>query len=249
LAGIVSVLLVAAGLFYTNAANREQQRLSVEGQTADRFTAAIDQLGQEGTDKLSIRLGGIYGLQRLMHDSPDDEPAVIDVLGAFVRTHAPRSAKPSRVVPAAPEDVRAAFTVIALRPRPDDFAFPDLRGALLGLERISLADTSLTNADLTGADLSGADLRDANLTNAILVNANLATANFAYADLHYANLGGANLASAFMIDADLTGANLTGADLTGAVSLVPSGVRIFPATSSPPDVSKLRRSAEPSSSR
>src|SRR4051794_29787703 len=54
LAGIVSVLLVAAGLFYTNAANREQQRLSVEGQTADRFTAAIDQLGQEGTDKLSI---------------------------------------------------------------------------------------------------------------------------------------------------------------------------------------------------
>jgi len=54
IAGIVSVLLVAAGLFYTNDANRkqqqlglDQQKLALQGQVADRFTAAIDQLGQE----------------------------------------------------------------------------------------------------------------------------------------------------------------------------------------------------------
>ena len=68
--GILSVLLVAAGLFYTNDANRnqqklglEQQKLALQGQVADRFTAAIDQLGQEDgkrQDKLSLRLGGIY---------------------------------------------------------------------------------------------------------------------------------------------------------------------------------------------
>ena len=32
LAGIVSVLLVAAGLFYTNQANREQQKLGIQQQ-------------------------------------------------------------------------------------------------------------------------------------------------------------------------------------------------------------------------
>jgi len=72
IAGIASVLLVAIGLIYTNDANRKQQQLSLDqkqsalqGQIADRFAAAIDQLGQEdqpSNSKLSVRLGGIYGL-------------------------------------------------------------------------------------------------------------------------------------------------------------------------------------------
>lgn len=98
LAGIASVLLVAASLLYTNNANRKQQqaardqiKISEQQQITDRFGKAVEQLGQEdqpGQARLSIRLGGIYALQRLMFDSPRDEPTIIEVLCAFVRSHA-----------------------------------------------------------------------------------------------------------------------------------------------------------------
>jgi hypothetical protein len=36
-----------------------------------------------------VRLGGIYALERIVNDSPDDRAIIIEVLTAFVRTHAP----------------------------------------------------------------------------------------------------------------------------------------------------------------
>jgi hypothetical protein len=194
-AGIVSVLLVAAGLFYTNVANRKQQDLALQGQVADRFSAAIDHLGQEDQqgrhDKLSIRLGGIYALERLMVDSERDEPAVVQVLCAFVRTHASRPAVRPKTVTSAPADVRATVAVLGSRPNPGGNPL-DFSNTLLGLDNADLNGTDLTYADLTGADLTGAWLSDA--------------------DLAYADLTGADLTGAF-----LTGADLTGADLTGAI--------------------------------
>ncbi|MFF5073704.1 hypothetical protein ACFY2R_21525 [Micromonospora olivasterospora] len=50
---ILSVLFVAIGLYITNEANREtseanreQHRLTAQGQITDRFTEAVEQLGQ-----------------------------------------------------------------------------------------------------------------------------------------------------------------------------------------------------------
>jgi hypothetical protein len=48
--------------------SREELRLSRESQIADRFTRAVEQLGNR--DALDVRLGGIYALERLAHDSP-----------------------------------------------------------------------------------------------------------------------------------------------------------------------------------
>jgi hypothetical protein len=258
LAGIVSVLLVAAGLFYTNEANRnqqqlglDQQKLALQGQVADRFTAAIGQLGQEDEkrqDKLSIRLGGIYGLQRLMIDSPPDEPAVVQVLCAFVRTHARRPTRLPKKVPPSPADVRAAVAVLGGPPYPGDLHALDFSGTLLGLDHASLSGAhlqhaSLTGADLTGADLTGAYLPFADLTGADLTGADLsgalldvkrrpgqisgpefAFANLNFADLTGANLTGANLGGAYLQGAKLTGANLTGADLSGVDLRGPVGL-------------------------
>lgn len=234
LAGILSVLLVAAGLFYTNQANRkqqqlglDQQKLALQGQAADRFTAAIDQLGQEGNDKLSIRLGGVYSLQRLMRDSPTDEPAVIQVLCAFIRTHAPFPEKWPSTVPSSAADVRAALTVLAQRPNPTqpENANLDLSNTLLGLDRTDLRNAHLNGANLGlaglgDADLGGADLGGAFLVRAWLNGANMSGANMSGANLSNANVGadlrGANLSSANLRNADLGAADLTGADLTGA---------------------------------
>jgi uncharacterized protein YjbI with pentapeptide repeats len=221
LVGIISVLLVAAGLFYTNAQNRAQQKLAEQGQITDRFGTAINQLG---SDNLDVRLGGVYALERLMRDASADEANILEVLSAYVRDHTGLSADVSQAAaspapPHPPTDVQAALTVLGRRPAPIsqiniDLTWADIRGA-------DLTDANLTHADLRDADLNGAYLRSANLTGAALRNADLTRAYLRFADLAgaylpYTNLTGANLRSAVLTGANLTGAVLTGANLSGA---------------------------------
>jgi len=48
----------------------------------DRYTQAI---GQFGSGKPDVRIGGIYALERIAHDSPWDHPTVLEVLSALAR--------------------------------------------------------------------------------------------------------------------------------------------------------------------
>ena len=66
---------------------RDQITLTRQGQVAERFTRAVDQLG---SDKLEQRLGGVYGLERIAKDSPDTDMRLVvtEVLTAYVRQHA-----------------------------------------------------------------------------------------------------------------------------------------------------------------
>jgi hypothetical protein len=55
-----------------------------DGQIADRYTKAIEQLGSTTID---VTIGGIYALERIAHDSPQDHPTVMEVLAACIREH------------------------------------------------------------------------------------------------------------------------------------------------------------------
>jgi hypothetical protein len=264
IAGIVSVLLVAAGLFYTNDANRKQQdanraqqevnraqqALAEQGQVTERFSRAIEQLGQEGADKLGVRLGAIYALERLMRDSPDDGSAIVDVLSAFIRSHAtrrPETGSRAASVPRSPEDVRTAFTAVARRPAYLRGMIPDLSGVNLGLPALVLRDAELDGVDLGGVDLTsahlgGARLRGANLQGASLSEARLQSADLSGANLAFADLSGADLGAvdfdwlgwsgrrgplggpAKLVEADLAGANMFGARLAEADLLLVGGL-------------------------
>ena len=48
----------------------------------ESFSKAVEQLG---SDKLEVRLGGIYSLERISKESPDDYWTVMESLTAFVR--------------------------------------------------------------------------------------------------------------------------------------------------------------------
>src|SRR5262249_11729415 len=61
-------------------------RLSQRGQLTDRYTKAIEQLGN---DKLDVRLGGIYALERVAKDSAQDGATIAEVLTAFIRGRVP----------------------------------------------------------------------------------------------------------------------------------------------------------------
>jgi hypothetical protein len=213
---------------------RRTNEITEQGQVTDRYTRAIDQLGS-GKDRLDVRIGGIYALERIARDSLRDQPAVIEVLSAYIREHSreewlvPRSDDDARAERATRPDVQAALTVIGRRDAANDRYRVDLRYA--ELYRTSLFDAYLAEAYLFGAklelaSLNGAILYRANLDLAKLDSADLSGANLSGAflrgadlgsvDLTTANLSGAKLYRATLILTDLTGADLTDADLTGA---------------------------------
>jgi Pentapeptide repeats (8 copies) len=198
--------LLAAGALLFTARNFT---LSREGQVTDRYTKAIEQLG---SDKLDVRIGGIYALERIARDSAKDHTTVMEVLTAFIREHSREQWPPSDA--GSPEqerltrpDVQAAVTVAGRRDAKRDILPIDLAGA--DLTRAHLIRAHLTGARLTGATLTGANLHSATLTGAWLV--------------------GAHLTDAHLIRARLTGATLTGANLTRAnlhsATLVPGRSR------------------------
>src|SRR5215218_5855243 len=63
-----------------------QARVAEQGHITDRFTKAVEQLG---SDKLEVRLGGIYALERVARDSRRDHGPIMETLTAFVRENAP----------------------------------------------------------------------------------------------------------------------------------------------------------------
>jgi hypothetical protein len=157
-----------------------QLQITEQGQITDRFNAAITDLGSASTD---TRVGCIYALQRVMQDSSRDQSAIIAVLCAYVRDHAPiGTTDPRSSTPSHPgTDVQAALTVIGSRPLADEHP------AAIDLDHTQLAGAVL-NGDFAGADLAGADLAGADLAGADLAGADLAGA-----DLDGAKLDGAAL--------------------------------------------------------
>ena len=182
----------------------------------DRYSKAIEQLG---SDKLDVRIGGIYALERVARDSPRDHPTIMEVLAAFIREHSREQWPPAEDGAKPPDrltrpDIQAAATVIGRRTT--DYDSQPINLAEANLTRIVLGGADLTRADLTRADLTRADLTRADLTRAGLSRANLFRADLTDARLINANLTGADLTRAVLIHADLTDAHLTDAQLISA---------------------------------
>jgi uncharacterized protein YjbI with pentapeptide repeats len=188
---------------------RSQIAVIQEGQITERFTRAIDQLGSETRD---VRLGGIYALERITRDSPNDQATIVEVLSAFVREHAAdrplyhaqdlKETATRQAPPASTADVRASLTVLGRRP--DLTARPDLK-------RISLVGANLRGFKFEGFDLDGADMHGANLEDA-----NLRDASLRYADLRRVHANNAIFEDAMLLDTLLEGAKLWNANFTNA---------------------------------
>ncbi|MFB8004264.1 pentapeptide repeat-containing protein [Nocardia sp. NPDC056000] len=237
------MVAAVAGVWFTGQslqATRDQYRLSERSQVTERFSHALDNLG---SDKLDIRVGGIYLLERLSADSPADHATVVDIVSAFVRTHSPVSVCPAAgtVIDAhdpdtrLPTDIQAALTVIARRDvtgedgRQIDLLRTCLAGARLNDAR--LADVNISGGDVRGAQFSGADMElaalvdieatgaefdGANLSGALFTHARLTDTEFTHADLSRAVLQRANLARANLANANLSGAFLQGVNMAWA---------------------------------
>ena len=206
-------------------ASQQQAETSQRGLLNERYQKGAEMLGSE---VLSVRLGGIYALQRLAEEDPERYHVQITHLLCTFVSH-PTGDKDymaalrdteQQQLHRLREDVQAAMTAIGTRSKDDmelekqgDFSLildgAHLTGAIL--HRAILTEAHLTGAILAGAILAGAHLDRAYLNRAILTGAHLTSAI-----LHRAYLNRTHLAGAYLDRAILTGANLTGAILTSA---------------------------------
>jgi uncharacterized protein YjbI with pentapeptide repeats len=232
--------------------HQEQIKTDQERADADRqrritesFSKAVEQLG---SDKLEVRLGGIYTLERITREprlEPLDYWTIMETLTGFVREQmrwkdedtassqavGPRYPTDASLPPnpSPPTDIAAVLTVIKRRDARSrqreesegwrmDLRLADLRGAQLNKAHLRGAD--LSGAHLEGADLSNAHLGYAKLSSAHLEGATLISTDLVWADLQSAHLEGTDFTNANLTRTNLRGAHLEGADLQDARDLI-----------------------------
>jgi hypothetical protein len=190
-----AVLLI--GLYFT----LRNLQLTQDRQITEHYTRAVEHLGSE---KLEVRLGSIYALERIARDSERDHWPIMEILTAYVREHTPwepEDGEPweeqgsqdeiSRIPPLA-IDIQAILTVLGRRTR------------------------TYGKGEDQRLDLSYTDLHEVDLCGVNLVEANLSCANFREAVLDGADLRGADLFDSVLRSADWRGAQLQEANLRGA---------------------------------
>lgn len=235
LAGAVVIL----GVYFTwheYRTSRETLRNSQQGQITDRFTRAIDQLGKSDevpgkNNNLSIRLGGIYSLERIARDSLEADPSndkskgkndhwvIVEILTTYIVTNSQWTLEKEKetVMKPLPPDIQAILTVLGRRPleyNQGEIQRLYLRG--VDLRGANLNDGKLNGADFQGSHLDEAQLKGTHLNDAVLYGVSLKGATLTSVQLRNANLQGTDLTNAELTGANLFGANLTGARLTGA---------------------------------
>ena len=188
----------------------------------ERYQQGAEMLGSNIS---TVRLGGIYALQRLAAEHPDEyHLQVMRLFCAFARRpttdegprQSPVSADESEL-PELRQDVQAVMTAISAchaiqhdleREQYDGQASLNLKGA--NLPCAELWSTDFSSAHLPGVNLAGANLWNANLYHAVLWEANLSHANLQRAYLYEARLQGADLSGAeFSLDGENPATGLT----------------------------------------
>jgi uncharacterized protein YjbI with pentapeptide repeats len=223
---------ILGGLAYTSwqylRRNEDRSRRSDYQTITNRFSQAIGHLASE---KMEIRIGGIYELEHLAQAAPSEHWLTIEVLTAFVRERSQTlpAREPSIMGPISPlvsgtrrqssripTDVQSVMTVLSRRD-----VSKDRSDRVIELRASNLRDADLNGIELPGADLWKVNLREAQLWQAKLAGTSLGRANLIEASLWQADLAGAylwraNLEGANLSEANLARANLEGSNLTGA---------------------------------
>ncbi len=205
----------------TREASERTLELARAQQESERFTRAVEQLA---SDKLEVRLGGIYALGESARETPRRQASVADLMMAYLKNRRPLRRKDPRLVSVVQQNnvaktipyARTACESTVARPWPDTQA---AIGVLMGLPRMARGRFDLAGADLVGVRLPGADFRGVDLREASLADADLQRANFekttlSRTDLRRACLRGARLSGAVLAVADTVGADFRGAETT-----------------------------------
>lgn len=206
LAQILGGTALLSGLYFT----WRTLQVNREGQITERFTRAIDQLGNES---LETRLGGIYALEQIAKETQEYYWPIMQILSSYVKHRAPLDPEVQLGDSAetklghTDEDIQAIISILGSRVgefRKEEERRIDLQGT-------SLLHTNFGFGNFTGVWFSSADLRHsyfghANLREASFINANLRQVVFN--DVR--NLKGVDFHKAKLEEAEIRGVDLEG---------------------------------------
>ena len=235
--GLAIVFAIWRGWVAEQQSSTARRQADIAGQNLlnERYQRGAEMLG---SPVLSVRMAGIYALQRLAEEHPVQyHVQIIQLLCAFVRNPAGNQESPMKsfpgldAIPRLREDIQATIDSIGFRSisginieRNTKSFLLDFRDADLSGGRFN--GHNLSGAQLSGANLSWASLDKSDLTAAILATVNLSDARLENARISYAfldfstlprcNFEGANLFKANLFGSDLTDAIFSNANLTGA---------------------------------
>lgn len=211
--GLVADRQASAAQLQTKEAQRQAetaQRVLLN----ERYQTGAEMLG---SSSMTVRLGGIYALERLASEHPEDyHVQVVKLFCAFARNPTENNeAEFYREGSVLRADVQDVMQAIASR---------SAEGVAIELTedfKLYLRGANISSLQVQYANLSRAWLTNAKLSGAVLPYANLSGARLRRADLSGAKLWGANLTGTMLRDADLTGADLYGADAQSSTYNVP----------------------------
>ena len=187
-----------------------QTETAQQGLLNERYQKGAEMLGSE---VLSVRLGGIYALDRLAEEDPGQYHfQIMYLFCAFVR-HPTEEKEVEDAKKIRELGLREAQTswdaeTKPMTPRPDIQAVMSAIGYRSDT-RIALEKATEGLWDFRRANLSALRLHEANLFNALLM----------YADLSDARLSNGDLSNAILFNANLAGADLSEANLSEARGL------------------------------
>ena len=230
LVGIVGLLNLYVNYRRTRAfesTEKRQREIIKQQRESDRrrdqqqlYATNVQHLGHESE---SVRIGAIYGLERLAKESEDsDEPwasKIAEILCAHIRITTSDDSYLSRGKTKLPHElstVRSFFasneinTALVVLAKGDNNPFDSTK--------FDLTWTHLKGAFMSGVNLAGSQLWYSNLNGAISDRANLNGASLWRADLIDTNLKNAGLIGAYLKDVKLRGTKLNGARLEGSYS-------------------------------
>jgi Pentapeptide repeats (8 copies) len=222
----VAVIAVVAVTWQQLETGRRQlrQQLEVTGaeQAAARFAQALDQLGSE---QLDVRLGGIYGLERVAAKAATQTNGWSGYRGpGGSPSGGMRGAPPPASVWWGAEDRAQVFEILSAYVRTSSHRPPVGPATATALQvrqpDVHAAVSVLARrTELAGdppLDLSGSVLPQARLGWARLAGADLRGADLRGTSLQHADLVGVHLEQALLCGTQLQGADLRGAHLAGA---------------------------------
>jgi hypothetical protein len=204
-------LALLIGLYFT----ARTYAASKTSQITERFSRAIAQLGEA---EINVRIGALYALESIGHDSPRTHRTVIELITRFIRERADTTDQGAPYDDYAVEvggDVRVAIELLGRR-----------RHHRHEAERIQFRELVLPGVQLDG-NYDAADFCYAHFDSSALTHSSFRNAHFGWgsfhgvfftnSDLRNASFYLAHLEGAYFLGADLREATLNKSDLSGAV--------------------------------
>ena len=182
-------------------------RVAEQGVTVERLTRAMEQLDSE---HLSVRLGGILGLEQIAESQKEERKKILQILSTRIREIAPREEpepETTELIPK-PSPSLTEKEIERLKNRQDVMA------AVNALARIASKLTSTEkNEEKNSFHLRNTDFRFLNFEVIDLSFFDLSDVDFSYAQLTGINFSNANLQNSIFIETSLVQPYLKGAYL------------------------------------